>query len=149
MQDVVGFIGLGTMGGPMVGHLSKAGRPVVVYDADSAALQVAAKLPHVEPAANPREVAERCAVLITCLPNNDAVDAVFRGEEGVMQGLREGLITCDFSTVSPEFTQALNGEVREKGVRHFEARMLGSKASRKPARCSLSWRAGMMRPWPS
>lgn len=128
MQDVVGFIGLGIMGGPMVGHLSKAGRPAVVYDADPAALQAAARLPGVEAAASPREVAERCTVLITCLPNNDAVDAVFRGEEGVMQGLREGLITCDFSTVSPDFTQALNGELKEKGVSHFEAPMLGSKA---------------------
>ena len=61
MEDVVGFIGLGTMGGPMVGQLSKAGRPAVVYDAHPAALQAAVKLPGVEAAASPREVAERCA----------------------------------------------------------------------------------------
>lgn len=128
MDDVVGFIGLGIMGGPMVGHLSKAGRSAVVYDADPAALEAAAKLPGISAAANPREVAEQCTVLITCLPNNDAVDAVFRGEEGIVQGLREGLITCDFSTVSPDFTMALNAELKEKGVSHFEAPMLGSKA---------------------
>lgn len=128
MDDVVGFIGLGTMGGPMVGHLSKAGRPAVVYDADPAALERAAKLPGVEAAANPREVAGRCSVLITCLSNNDAVDAVYRGEEGALQGLREGQVTCDFSTVSPELTQALNAELRGRGVSHFEAPMLGSKA---------------------
>jgi 3-hydroxyisobutyrate dehydrogenase-like beta-hydroxyacid dehydrogenase len=88
----------------------------------------AAGLPGVEAAASPREVAEGCTVLITCLPNNDAVDAVFRGEEGVLLGAREGLVTCDFSTVSPDFTQALHAELREQGITHFEAPMLGSKA---------------------
>ncbi len=128
MDDVVGFIGLGTMGGPMVGHLSAKGMQAVVYDADPAAMARAAELPGVEAAASPREVAERCMVLLTCLPNNDAVDAVFYGKEGVLVGAREGLITCDFSTVSPEFTQVLHAELREGGIIHFEAPMLGSKA---------------------
>jgi 3-hydroxyisobutyrate dehydrogenase-like beta-hydroxyacid dehydrogenase len=127
MDEVVGFIGLGTMGMPMVRNLSQAGAKVVAYDTRTEAVSEAAALPGVEPAASPREVAEQCDVLITCLPNDDAVDAVFRGEEGVAQGAREGLITCDFSTVSPGFTRALHAELKAKGVAHFEAPMLGSK----------------------
>ena len=127
MDEEVGFIGLGTMGMPMVRNLSAAGARVVVYDSRPEAVAEAAQLEGVEAAASPREVAERCGRLITCLPNNEAVDAVFRGEEGVMQGAREGLITCDFSTVSPEFTRALHAELKAKGVTHFEAPMLGSK----------------------
>ncbi|MCZ6842519.1 MAG: NAD(P)-dependent oxidoreductase [SAR324 cluster bacterium] len=127
MDEVVGFIGLGTMGLPMVRNLSAAGVQVLAYDANPQAMQDAAGLAGVRYAAHPREVAEASAILITCLPNNDAVDAVFRGEEGVLQGAREGLITCDFSTVSPDFTQALHSQLQARGVAHFEAPMLGSK----------------------
>ncbi len=127
MKDVVGFIGLGTMGMPMVRNLSAAGVQVVAYDANPEATAEAAGLAGVSAAANPREVAEGCALLITCLPNDDAVDAVFRGEEGVLQGAAEGLITCDFSTVSPEITQGLHAELKQRGIVHFEAPMLGSR----------------------
>jgi 3-hydroxyisobutyrate dehydrogenase len=55
------------------------------------------------------------------------VDAVYRGEEGVLQAARAGLITCDLSTVSPEFTAALAAELKAKGAAHFAGPMLGSK----------------------
>jgi 3-hydroxyisobutyrate dehydrogenase len=52
---------------------------------------------------------------------------VFRGEAGMMPALRAGTVTCDLSTVSPEFTEALDAELRAKGVHHFTGPMLGSK----------------------
>ena len=127
MDERVGFIGLGTMGFPMVRNLSSAGARVVAYDLHPETTARAAELPGVEAAASPREVAERCGVLITCLPNDEVVDAAFRGEEGIVRGARQGLITCDFSTVSPGFTRALHEELKGLGVAHFEAPMLGSK----------------------
>ncbi len=127
MAEKVGFIGLGTMGFPMITSLAKGGVPLVVYDAQPAVMQRAAALTGVEAAASPREVAERCDILFTCLPNNEIVEQVYRGEEGIVQGLRAGAITCDCSTVGPEVSAGLAAELAGKGVQHLATPMLGSK----------------------
>jgi len=126
-EERVGFIGLGTMGLPQALNLAKSGKSVLVYDANPAAMREAAKQANVEVAESPRALAERCQVILTCLPDDSAVNAVFRGEAGMMPVLRAGTVTCDLSTVSPEFTDALDAELRAKGVHHFTGPMLGSK----------------------
>ena len=127
MSDAVGFIGLGTMGGPMAANLAKAGVPLVVYDASAAAAAAAATQPGVTVAASPREVATRVAVLFTCLPNDDIVRAVYLGADGIAAGARPGLITCDCSTVSPEATLAVAAGVKARGIVHMDTPMLGSQ----------------------
>ena len=127
MPDAVGFIGLGTMGGPMAANLAKAGVPLVVYDASAAAAAAAATQPGVTVAASPSEVATRVAVLFTCLPNDDIVRAVYLGADGIAAGARPGLITCDCSTVSPEATLAVAAGVKARGIVHMDTPMLGSQ----------------------
>jgi 3-hydroxyisobutyrate dehydrogenase len=124
MADAVGFIGLGTMGGPMAANLAKAGVPLVVYDASAAA---AAKQSGVTVAASPSDVAARVAVLFTCLPNDDIVRAVYLGASGVAAGGRAGLITCDCSTVSPEATLEVAAGLKARGIVHMDTPMLGSQ----------------------
>lgn len=124
----IGFIGLGTMGMGQALNLARGGKQVLVYDNRPEAMEEAAREEGVEAAQSPREVAGRCAVIFTCLPDDPAVDAVYRGEEGILQGAREGLITCDLSTVSPEFTAGLAPELAAKGAAHYTGPMLGSKA---------------------
>jgi 3-hydroxyisobutyrate dehydrogenase-like beta-hydroxyacid dehydrogenase len=126
MSDAVGFIGLGTMGGPMAANLATAGVPLVVYDA-SAAAAAAATQPGVTVAASPSHVAARVAVLFTCLPNDDIVRAVYLGADGIAAGARPGLITCDCSTVSPEATLAVAAGVKARGIVHMDTPMLGSQ----------------------
>ena len=99
MPDAVGFIGLGTMGGPMAANLAKAGVPLIVHDASAAAAAAAGRHPGVTVAASPGDVAGRVAVLFTCLPNDDIVRAVYLGANGIAAGARPGLVTCDCSTV--------------------------------------------------
>jgi len=127
MPDTVGFIGLGTMGGPMAGNLAKAGVPLVVYDASSAAAAAVAKQSGVTVATSPSDVASRVAVLFTCLPNDDIVRAVYLGGNGIAAGARPGLITCDCSTVSPEATLDVAAAVKARGVVHMDTPMLGSQ----------------------
>ena len=127
MPDAVGFIGLGTMGGPMAANLAKAGVPLVVYDASAAAAATAAKRPGVTLAASPSEVAARVAVLFTCLPNDDIVRAVYLGAGGIAAGARAGLVTCDCSTVSPEATLEVAAGVKGRGIVHMDTPMLGSQ----------------------
>jgi 3-hydroxyisobutyrate dehydrogenase len=127
MPATVGFIGLGTMGGPMAANLAKAGVPLVVYDASAAAAAAVAQQSGIRMAASPSEVASRVAVLFTCLPNDDIVRAVYLGANGIAAGARPGLITCDCSTVSPEATLEVSAGVKARGVVHMDTPMLGSQ----------------------
>ena len=127
MPDTVGFIGLGTMGGPMAANLAKAGVPTVVYDASPAAVAAAAKHPGVSAVTSPAEVAARVAVLFSALPNDDIVRAVYLGAGGVAAGGRAGLVTCDCSTVSPEATLAVGAGLQARGIVHMDTPMLGSQ----------------------
>jgi 3-hydroxyisobutyrate dehydrogenase len=127
MADAVGFIGLGTMGGPMAANLAKAGVPLVVFDANPAAAAASGAQPGVSVARTPAEVASRVTVLFTCLPNDAIVRAVYLGPDGVAVGGRAGLITCDCSTVSPEATLEVAAGLRARGIVHMDTPMLGSQ----------------------
>jgi 3-hydroxyisobutyrate dehydrogenase-like beta-hydroxyacid dehydrogenase len=127
MSERVGFIGLGTMGGPMVANLAKAGKAPVVHDASAAAAGAAAKHAGVTVAKSPADVAAQVGVLFTCLPNDAIVKAVYLGADGITSGARAGLITCDCSTVSPEATLDVAKAVAAKGITHMDTPMLGSQ----------------------
>jgi 3-hydroxyisobutyrate dehydrogenase len=127
MSDRVGFIGLGTMGGPMATNLAKAGKPPVVFDASAAAVKAVATQPGVTAAKSPADVAAQVAVLFTCLPNDAIVKAVYTGPDGIASGARPGLVTCDCSTVSPDATLEVASAVAAKGVSHMDTPMLGSQ----------------------
>lgn len=127
MADSVGFIGLGTMGGPMATNLARAGVPLVVHDASAAAAAAVGRQPGATVVASPGEVAGRVAVLFTCLPNDDIVRTVYLGATGIAAGARAGLITCDCSTVSPEATLEVAAGVKARGIVHMDTPMLGSQ----------------------
>jgi 3-hydroxyisobutyrate dehydrogenase-like beta-hydroxyacid dehydrogenase len=123
----VGFIGLGTMGGPMAANLSKAGVPLVVHDVSPAATAAAAKHAGVSVARSAADVARQVAVLFTCLPNDDIVRATYLGPGGVAEGGAGGLVTCDCSTVSPEATLDVAGALARRSIVHMDTPMLGSQ----------------------
>lgn len=126
-SDRVGFIGLGTMGGPMVANLARAGVPLVVHDADPGASARAAAQPGVTAAGSPAEVAAAVHVLFTCLPNDAVVRQVYLGPGGILGGGRPGLVTGDCSTVSPEATLEVAGALAGRGITHLDTPMLGSQ----------------------
>lgn len=127
MSESVGFIGLGTMGLPMVANLSRAGVPVTAFDVSPDAVRAAAALPGVTPAASPWAAAERSAVLFSCLPDDRVVREVYLGPDGIAAGGRPGLITCDCSTVSPETTLEVHRALAARGISHMDTPMLGSQ----------------------
>jgi len=127
MSDSVGFIGLGTMGGPMAQNLVKAGVSLVVHDANPNATKPFAGLPGVSLARSAADVAARTTTLFTCLPNDEIVRGAYLGESGVAAGGSRGLVTCDCSTVSPEVTVELDRVLAEQGITHMDTPMLGSQ----------------------
>ncbi len=127
MSEAVGFIGLGTMGLPMATNLARGGVPLVAFDVSAAAMDAAGRLPGAERAASPRAVAERAAVLFTCLPDDATVRAAYLDADGVAAGGRAGLVTCDCSTVSPEATLEVHAALAARGITHLDTPMLGSQ----------------------
>ncbi|PYN97288.1 MAG: hypothetical protein DMD91_17915 [Candidatus Rokuibacteriota bacterium] len=127
MSERVGFIGLGTMGGPMAMNLAKAGVSLVVHDANPQATKPLAALPDVSVARSAADVASRTATLFTCLPNDEIVRTAYLGADGVASGGARGLVTCDCSTVSPEVSVEMNRVLAGHGITHMDTPMLGSQ----------------------
>ena len=127
MAGKAGFIGLGTMGGPMAANLAKGGVPLVVFDTSAAATAAAAKHKDVAVAGSPAEVARQVGVLFTALPNDDIVRATYLGPGGVAEGGAAGLVTCDCSTVSPEATLEVAAGLARRSIVHMDTPMLGSQ----------------------
>jgi len=128
MGEQVGFIGLGTMGMPMATNLAKGKGGLVVCDTSrEATADLATRAAGVQVVESPAEVARRSGVLFSCLPNDHIVREVYLGDRGVAQGVHEGLLTCDMSTVSAEVTREINTVLATRGVPHMEATMFGSQ----------------------
>jgi 3-hydroxyisobutyrate dehydrogenase-like beta-hydroxyacid dehydrogenase len=122
----IGFIGLGTMGLPMVTNLARAGVRLAVHDVSAAAMDRATALDGVTGEPSARTVAERAEVLFTCLPNDAIVREAYLGPDGVGAGGHRGLVTCDCSTVSPEATLDVHRALAARGISHLDTPMLGS-----------------------
>ena len=126
MAQTIGFIGLGIMGRPMAKNLLSAGYPLVVHSRSRGPVDelVAAGA---TAATSPREVAGKCDVLITMLPNSPDVELVALGKDGIVEGARQGLLYIDMSTISPIVTQTVGKALAAKGVRMLDAPASGGE----------------------
>ena len=124
MAETVGFIGLGIMGKPMAKNLMEAGYELVVHNrSPEKAEELAGE--GATAAGSPREVAEGCDVVITMLPDSPQVEEVLAGEGGVFEGVREGALIVDMSTISPVVTESLAASAKEKGASLLDAPVSG------------------------
>jgi 2-hydroxy-3-oxopropionate reductase len=125
MAEKVGFIGLGIMGRPMAKNLMGAGYELVLHNRSPEKAEELAKEGNATAAGSPREVAETCNIVITMLPDSPDVEAVVTGEGGVLEGIRDGALLVDMSTISPVVTEELSEKVREKGASMLDAPVSG------------------------
>ncbi len=124
MAEKVGFIGLGIMGKPMARNLMDAGYEVTVYNrSPEKAEELEASGATV--AETPSEVAQNSDVVITMLPDSPQVSEVVAGEDGVLEGIAEGSLVVDMSTISPVVTEELAEAVKEKGASMLDAPVSG------------------------
>lgn len=125
----LGFIGLGTMGVPMALNLQKSGTPLLVW---SRSEQGRAELARAgaDVAQNVDEVFARCASVILMLADSAATDAVLgRGQPDFARRV-QGCTVVSMGTFSPDYSAALEADIRAAGGRYVEAPVSGS---RKPA----------------
>ncbi|HEX2183309.1 MAG TPA: NAD(P)-binding domain-containing protein, partial [Rubrobacteraceae bacterium] len=124
MAERIGFIGLGIMGKPMAQNLMDAGYELTVYNRSP---QKAQELGEggASVADSPREVAENSDIIITMLPDSPQVREVVTGEAGVLEGIAEGSLVVDMSTISPVVTEELAEAVKERGASMLDAPVSG------------------------
>jgi 3-hydroxyisobutyrate dehydrogenase-like beta-hydroxyacid dehydrogenase len=132
---VVGFIGLGTMGGKMAANILKAGYKVVVHDLHRQSaghhLQEGA-----EWADTPRALAERSDVIFTSLPEPADVEGVALGPDGLIEGVRDGAVYFDLSTNAQSVVKKIHAAFSARGAHMLDAPVSGGPsgaASRKMA----------------
>jgi len=122
----IGFIGLGIMGKPMSRNLLKAGYSLVVLDLKQSAMDELVSAGAVK-ASTPAEVAERCELIITMLPNSPEVREVCLGNDGLIMGIRPGSVLVDMSSISPIVSRELSQVLAEKGAEMLDAPVSGGE----------------------
>lgn len=125
-MEKIGFIGLGVMGKPMAANLLEAGYPLVAHNRSREAVDELAEA-GAEPASSPREAAERSDIVITMLPDSPDVEAVVLGEDGVAEGVSEGMLYVDMSTIAPATSRAVYDALEAKGVDSIDAPVSGGQ----------------------
>ncbi len=123
-MDKVGFVGLGIMGTSMARNLIEDGHELVIHNRTRAKAEKLAKL-GAEVATSPREVAGRSDVIITMLPGPPEVEEVLAGENGLLEGVRDGSLIVDMSTSSPLLAQELSRTANTRGVGMLDAPVSG------------------------
>jgi 3-hydroxyisobutyrate dehydrogenase-like beta-hydroxyacid dehydrogenase len=126
-MQTIGFIGLGHMGGTMAARYLAAGYTVYgeSRDREDARWLTDRGLRWAD---TPRAVAEASDIVMTSLPDEDVVESVAAGRNGIVAGLAQGKVWADLSTVSPAASRALAARVRAegKGAQMLDAPVSGS-----------------------
>jgi len=121
----IGFVGLGHMGGNMAARFLAAGYTVHGESRDRLHAQglVNEGLNWLD---TPREVAEAADVIFTSLPDDDVLESVASGPDGILAGLATPKIWVDMSTVSPRASRELAKRVQARGASMLDAPVSGS-----------------------
>jgi 3-hydroxyisobutyrate dehydrogenase len=120
----VGFIGLGIMGAPMAGHLLDAGHELSVFNRTASKCRdLVARGAHV--ATSPAELARASEVIFICVSDTPDVEEVLFGVDGVAEGVTNGSVVVDCSTISADATQAFARHLERRGAAFLDAPLTG------------------------
>ena len=125
----IGFIGIGIMGAPMAGHLLDAGHEVAVNDINAIPQELLDKGAQVVSSA--QEAAEKGEVIIVMVPDTPDVETVLFGANGVAEGLSEGKIVIDMSSISPVETKQFAEKINALGCKYLDAPVSGGEVGAK------------------
>jgi 2-hydroxy-3-oxopropionate reductase len=128
MAMAIGFIGLGTMGTPMVRRLLGNGHAVTVWarrrDAIAALASAGARAGD-----SPADVASQSDIVMTMVTDTKAVEDVVLGEDGIAHGARAGSLVVDHSTITPDGARRIAAALTAQGVEMLDAPVSGGSAA--------------------
>ena len=124
----VSFIGLGVMGYPMAGYISKAGHDVTVYNRTKAKAEKWIKEYKGKVADTPMDAAKDCDFIFTCVGNDNDLREVTLGDKGLFKTAKKGSIYVDNTTASANIARELYKEAKAKGFDFLDAPISGGQA---------------------
>jgi 3-hydroxyisobutyrate dehydrogenase-like beta-hydroxyacid dehydrogenase len=124
----LGFIGLGYLGSRIARRLVAAGFPMTVYDRDHAKAAELSAL-GAKVARDPEELAGEVDVILSSLPDDPVVEAVYLGAGNVLHSARPGTRIVELSTISPETSRELHRAARELELPALDVAISGSTPS--------------------
>jgi 3-hydroxyisobutyrate dehydrogenase len=125
----VAFIGLGTMGFPMAGHLkTRGGHDVTVFNRTRAKAEAWVAQFGGTLAATPAKAAEGAAFVFTCVGNDDDLRAVTLGQDGAFHALGKGAVFIDHTTASARIARELYDAARARGASALDAPVSGGQS---------------------
>ncbi len=120
----VGFIGLGHQGAPMARSIARSGLDLVVYDIRPDAARAFADI-GIDVATSARDVATQCDVVSICVVNDQQVDHLVMGDDGLLASMRPGSVLVVHSTITPQLAVTSARRARELGVGFVDAPVTG------------------------
>ncbi|MCY4656597.1 MAG: NAD(P)-dependent oxidoreductase [Gammaproteobacteria bacterium] len=124
----VAFIGLGVMGFPMAGYLSKAGHSVSVYNRTASRAYEWISKHKGDIKETPAAAARGSELIFMCLGNDDDVRSVVYGDDGVLAGLGEYSVLVDHTTDSPDLARELGVATLAQNACFMDAPLSGGQA---------------------
>lgn len=125
---VIGFIGLGNMGGPMAKNLLKSGHTVHAFDLSQAALDEVVNAGGVAASAA-AQACEKADVVISMLPAGKHVQSVYQGEDGLLAQLAGGVLVLDASTIDAGTAREVGSVAAERGIDFMDTPVSGGVAA--------------------
>ncbi len=131
------FLGLGVMGGPMAGHLQKAGHDVTVYNRTTAKAEAWVETYGGAMGTTPRAAADGAEFVMACVGNDDDLRSVCLGEDGAFAGMAPGCVFVDHTTVSAAVTSELYAEADALQISFVDAPVSGGQAGAENGQLSI------------
>jgi 3-hydroxyisobutyrate dehydrogenase len=119
-MPVIGFIGLGLMGGNMVENLQKRDFKPIVMDLNKEVVASVVARGGSE-ATSAAELAAASDIIMLCLTTSNVVEKVMYGEDGILAGIKEGAVVIDFGTSIPASTRKIGADLAAKGAGMVDA----------------------------
>lgn len=129
----IAFLGLGVMGGPIAGHLARAGHDVTIYNrsvekAETRRDLLASEGITLRVAATPAQAAAGQDVVLTCVGNDADLEQVVLGDDGALAAMDKGAVFIDHTSVSAVIARRIAAEADSRGVLAVDAPVSGGQA---------------------
>ena len=128
MSCKVAFIGLGVMGYPMAGYISKAGHDVTVYNRTKSKAEKWIGEYKGKTAETPMDAAKDCDFVFTCVGNDNDLEEVSTGKQGIYNTIKKGAIHIDNTTASANIARKLYASSKAHGWGFLDAPISGGQA---------------------
>ena len=128
MTCKVSFIGLGVMGYPMAGHISRGGHDVTVFNRTTSKAEKWVKEYKGKLAKTPKEAAANCDFIFTCVGNDNDLKEVTLGENGLFKSAKKNCVYIDNTTASAEIARELYKKAKSSGFYFLDAPVSGGQA---------------------